>query len=156
MLPLKDMHMNAPSFMVVKVISLIAGVFVFAGCQTPSPTDQNRKDWYDRALGKRDNCWGYRVVVEVSDPGCRIEINKEHVATLTNTVGEIILWGYSDGRFRKNQVVRIVANPVRPGQNQQTKTFFNTAGREPIPHQIYFDLNLELTKPTEKMDIKVR
>jgi len=134
----------------VKNVMLIASMFLFIGCQSP-PT------WYDRELGKRDNYWGYRVAVEVSDPGCRIEVNNEHVATITNTVGEIILWGYSDGRFRQNQLVHILAYPVKHGQYQQSKHFYNRdRDREPIPHRIYFDLNLEPTKPTEKMDIKVR
>ena len=84
-------------------------------------------------------------------------MNDEHVATITNTVGEIILWGYSDGRFRKEQVVRVVANPVKPDQHQQIKVFRTIAGERPkIPHRLFFELNLGPVKPTEKIDIKVR
>jgi hypothetical protein len=148
--------------------TILASLFLFVtyvsvgilltGCQTSTaPTDPNAKDWYDRSLGKRENCWGYRVMVEVSDPGCRIELNDEHIATITNTVGEVILWGYKDGRLRQEQVVRLVANPVKPGQNQQVKVFRTVDGeRAKIPRRIFFDLNLERAKPTEKIDIKVR
>ena len=131
-------------------------VFIVLGCRTRPDMPAKPLSWYDPALGKRDKFWGYRVGVEVSDPGCRIELNGEHITTLTNTVGEIILWGHSDGKFRGKQVVRIVANPVKPGQSQQSKNFFNINERERIPRNIYFDLNLEPVKPTEKLDVRVR
>jgi hypothetical protein len=145
----------------VKSFPALLVLLVIVGCKTRS-NQNNGNNWYDptlghKILGKNDLCWGYRVGVEVSDPGCRIEVNEELVATLTNTtVGEIILWGYRDGRFRENQSVRIVANPVKSGQHQQVKTFYNQREREHIPHKMYFDLNLEPVKPTEKVDVRVR
>ena len=141
----------------MKLSPFIALVFFFlVGCETPTPSDPNARDWYDRGLGNRDGYRGYRVAVEVSDPGCRIEVNEEHIATITDKVGEIILWGDSDGRFRGNQITRIVANPVKPGQHQQSKIFSSSAERTPVPHRLYFDLNLQPTKPTEKIDLNVR
>ncbi len=141
----------------MKISPFIALAFFFVvGCETPTPVNPNARDWYDRALGNREGYRGYRVAVEVSDPGCRIEVNGEHVATITNKVGEIILWADADGKFRGNQVTRIVANPVKPGQHQQSKVFASVRDRVSVPHQLYFDLNLEPTKPTEKIDINVR
>ena len=141
----------------MKIISFFALVCIcVVGCESSAPLDPNARDWYDRGLGNRDGYRGYHVAVEVSDPGCRIEVNGEHIATLTNTIGEIILWGDSDGRFRGDQVVKIVANPVKPGQHQQSKIFSSINDRVPVPRRLYFDLNLEPAKPTEKIDLQVR
>ena len=140
----------------MKPTLLLLGLFCLVGCHSGKVANRDDNNWYDPTLGNRDRCWGYRVAVEVSDPGCRIELNGELVATLTNTVGEIVLWGARDGKFRGKQTVRIVANPVKAGQNQQTKTFYNIRERERIPRRLYFDLNLELVKPTEKLDVRVR
>jgi len=115
-------------------ILLTAPALLLAGCQTTP---------YDPALGRNDNLWGYRVEVGVSDPGCSIEVNGEHAATLEGTRGEIIVWGEADGRLRERQVVRIVANPVKKGQHKQVMVFRNIGGvRAPIPHRLFFDLNL--------------
>ena len=149
--------MNKRTLALLSTLALLAAALL-AGCQsTIAPTDPTATNWYDKGLGKRGNCWGYRVAVEVTDSGCRIEVNDEHVTTLTETVGEIILWGYSDGKFREEQVVRVVANPVKPGQHQQTKVFrMVKRERARIPRRLFFDLNLEPTAPSEKLDIKVR
>ena len=150
----------------MKPLVLLALLTLLCGCETANlfsrdpnapkpPADPNRRDWYDRSLGERDGLRGYRVVVEVSDPGCRIEVNGEHVATLTNTLGEIILWGEPDGRFRPRRFANIIANPVHPGQHQQAK-YFPAGDDRMIPRRLYFDLKLEPTKATEKIDVKVR
>jgi len=140
----------------MRITAFVLALFFLVGCESPAPLDPNSRDWYDRGLGERDGFRGYRVSVEISDPGCRIEVNGEHVATITNTVGEIILWGDPDGKFRGDQVVRIMANPVKPGQHQQSKVFSSLDERVPVPRRLYFDLNLEATKPVEKIDLRVR
>jgi hypothetical protein len=104
----------------------------------PPHLDPTRRDWWDRSIRPHDGLHAYHVQVEISDPGSRIEINDEHVGTLTNTLGEIIVWGDNIGRWRKSENV-IIANPVRPGQHQQRKIFHRD---EDIPRRLYFDLKL--------------
>lgn len=108
----------------------------------PPHLDQSRRDWWDRSIRPHDGLHAYRVQVEASDAGTRIEVNDEMVGTLTNTTDEIIVWGDNIGRWRQASVV--VANPVRAGQHQQRKFF---AREENIPRRVYFDLNL-VTPPT--------
>ena len=129
------------------VLSVACVFFILCGCETgpvsklfpPEPnTAENRRDWWDRSLGQRDGRRGYRVPVEVSDAGCHIEINDELVATLTNRVGEIIVWAHDDGQIHESRLV-IVANPVLPGQFQQRKVFLE---HDRVPRRLYFDLRL--------------
>jgi hypothetical protein len=86
----------------------------------------------------------YRVLVEASDPGARIEVNGKAVAT---TPAEIIVWGDPDGTFHNfgssDYVIRV--QPVREGQTAQIKVFRTGTILElddRIPQRLFFDLNL--------------
>ena len=123
---------------------------VFSGCQT----NPEQVDWWDRSLGERDGLRPYHVKVEVSDPGSRIEVNGEHVVTLTNTTGEIILWADANGTFRNNHVTVVKAYPVHTNQFVQIHTFSSALQRTYVPHAIYFNLSLDTVKPIERIESK--
>jgi hypothetical protein len=143
---------------------LFVSLILFPGCESlaptagPQPTAQrpvNRdpKRWWDPALGERDGLRGYRVAVEVSDPGSKIEVNNEFVGTITNTTGEIILWGNDNGTFRGDRLTTIKANPVKGGQFVQAKTFDER--RDPIPHSLFFNLALQPASTSSKPGTEV-
>ena len=90
------------------LLTLAASSILLAGCMTPT----DGSDWWDKSIGKKGDLWPYRVQVEASDPGVKIEMNDDLVATLEGKTGEVIVWGYKDGRLRERQTVRLVAHPV--------------------------------------------
>lgn len=86
----------------------------------------------------------YRVMVEASDPGARIEVNGQ---TVGNTPMEITIWGDPDGTFHNfgspDYAIRVL--PVRAGQSAQTKVFRTgtlVELEDRIPQRLFFDLNL--------------
>ena len=109
---------------------LLCVLCVLCGCVSNPGFDESIPEWH----GKR----AYHVRVEVSDPGCHIEVNGQLATTLTNTVGEILVWAHTDGNIHDKYLL-VVANPVKPGQHQQRKIFRDGDG---VPHSLYFDLNL--------------
>ena len=131
------------------VLCSLCGCELFRGATNPQQVD-----WYDRTLGDRDGLRGYRVRVEVSEPGSRIEVNGEHVTTLTNTTGEIILWADANGTFRDNHVTVIKAYPVHTNQFVQKLEFSSRPQRTYVPHAIYFNLSLDTFKPVERIETK--
>ena len=130
-------------------IILLLGV---TGCDTISQwtkTDPNKP----KPLRGPRGSWGYEVEVTTSDPGSKIEVNKEYVG---DSPLKIMLYGDKDGTFHSNMDYDIRAYPVKSGQNLQWKVF--TGGghgqrEDRVPKKIYFDLNLE--RAPEKSEIKL-
>ena len=84
----------------------------------------------------------YKVEVESSTPGARIEVNEDYIGKTPLT---LTIFGDKDGTFHnfgsKDYVIR--AFPVTTNQYPQTKVF-RTGGwfseEDRIPGRIYFDL----------------
>lgn len=109
---------------------LLCALCVLCGCHI--------NPGYDESIPEQRGQRAYHVHVEVSDPGCHIEVNEQLVATLAEKTGEITVWAHDDGNIHEKYLL-IVANPVKPGQHQQRKIFFEHAA---VPRSLYFDLNL--------------
>lgn len=113
------------------------------------PPDPNKP----KPLRGPHGSWGHPVEVVTSDPGSKIEVNKEYIGDSPLT---IILYGERDGAFRRDMDYIIRAYPVRPGQNLQWKYYTGAAGgprADRVPKKIYFDLNLE--RAPEKKELKI-
>ena len=107
-----------------------------AGCATSSRSDNNVERGPQGTIA-------YRVQVESSEPGARIEVNDEDVG---RTPMDVRVWGDPDGTFHNfgatDFVIRVF--PVREGQYVQTKVFrtgrwFSQEDR--VPKKLYFDLD---------------
>jgi hypothetical protein len=99
----------------------------------------------------------YLVAIETSEPGARIEAGGEDVGKSPMTLK---IYGDKDGTFHNfgTYLYVIKAYPVRPGQYLQTKVFRTGGGGRPedrIPTRLYFDVNLEPTRATQKIDVNV-
>lgn len=83
----------------------------------------------------------YLVEVESSEPGARIEANNDYVGKTPCTLK---IFGDKDGTFHNfgSYHYTVVAYPVKPGQERQTKDF-RTGGwftaEDMIPKKIFFD-----------------
>ena len=106
--------------MVVKRIVLFAlGVcMALSGCATTLPTA---------------NPSG-RILIESDPPGARIEINNQYVGTTPLRVDI----PRRDAQWDPISVT-IIANPIVPGQQVQTKYI---GPNEPTPTHVFFDMNL--------------
>jgi hypothetical protein len=83
----------------------------------------------------------YRIEVDSSEPGARVEANNETVGTTPFTLK---IFGDKDGTFHNFGAYRytITAYPVRAGQQPQTKSFATGGWFTPedqIPKKIFFD-----------------
>ncbi len=86
-----------------------------------------------------------KTLIESDPPGARIEINSQYVGTTPIRVDIPRLDSGLD-----TISVTIVASPVIPGQQVQTKYIgFN----EPTPTHVFFDMNLVRTK--NQLDVNV-
>lgn len=144
----------------MKTLLALCALTFFLGCESAGvksifPPNPERVDWWDRTLGHRDGLRAYHVQVE-SAPGSRIEVNGEHLITLTNTTGEIILWADANGTFPHDHVTIIKAYPSSSNQFLQTLTFSSVLQRTYVPHAIYFDLSLEKVRPLERIETKTK
>lgn len=113
---------------------LLTAVLLLAGCAAPSGTQPERGP---------DGTIAYRVQVEASEPGARVEVNDDYVG---KTPLELRIWGDPDGTFHNfgaaDYVIRVF--PVRAGQTPQVKVF-RTGGwfaqEDRVPQRLYFDLD---------------
>lgn len=115
------------------VASLLVALFL-VGCQTPLPPG---------AEPGPDGTMAYQVRIEASDPGGRIEVNREPIG---NTPVTIKIFGDRDGTFHDfgSYYYVIRALPLTTNQFAQAR-FFGT-GRswtpeDRIPERVYFDMH---------------
>jgi len=117
-----------------KSLWLFAALFI-AGCASNTTNPQHA----ERGPG---GTIAYKVEVESSTPGARIEVNEDYIGKTPLT---LTIFGDKDGTFHnfgsKDYVIR--AFPVTTNQYPQTKVF-RTGGwfseEDRIPGRIYFDL----------------
>jgi hypothetical protein len=103
------------------------------GCATNTPQNAERGP---------DGTIAYKVEVESSTPGARIEVNDDYIGKTPLT---LTIYGDEDGTFHnfgtKDYIIR--AFPVTTNQFIQTKVF-RTGGwfseEDRIPKKLYFDL----------------
>jgi S1-C subfamily serine protease len=85
----------------------------------------------------------YYIEVDSSEPGVRIEVDRESVGVTPTTIK---VFGDKDGTFHrfKKEIFEIRAIPSRPGQYPQSKVY-RTGGffvsDDQIPSRIYFDMS---------------
>jgi hypothetical protein len=117
----------------VSVLSGIAAVVAFSGCESLPPDTERGPD----------GTVAYNTVIEASEPGARVEVNGEIIG---NTPLTLKIFGDKDGTFHDfgsfEYVVR--ALPVTTNQFAQVRSF--RTGRlftpeDHIPQRIYFDMN---------------
>jgi len=124
---------------------LLIAVLVFVGCATDPYKGQRRKD----------GTVPFKVQVETSDPGAKIEVNSDFVGEAPLT---ITIWGDDDGTFHGDGFTEIRANPVKAGQHVQVKRFANGgffAHEDRIPSRLYFDLNLAPVREGPAIEVNV-
>jgi hypothetical protein len=125
-------------------------ICAFAGCATSNSTAQKP----ERGPG---GTIAYLVPIETNEPGVRIEVNGDYVGKTPITLK---IFGDKDGTFhnfgRYEYVIK--AYPVGPGQYVQTKVF-RTGGwftpEDRIPTRLYFDVGLEPSTATQKIDVNI-
>jgi hypothetical protein len=128
----------------------VASALTLAGCATSNSTAQKP----ERGPG---GTIAYMVPVETSEPGARIEVNGEDMGKAPLTLK---IFGDKDGTFHNfgSYDYTIKAYPVQQGQSVQTKVY-RTGGwftpEDRIPSRIYFQMTLETTTPTQKIDVNV-
>lgn len=117
------------------VLGLLLLALGASGCST---TDSNPTDRVERG---RDGTIAYKVLIESSEPGVRIEANQEYVGDTPLT---LTIFGDKDGTFHNfgspEYVIR--ALPTKPGQAAQVKVFRTGkwfAPEDMIPKRILFD-----------------
>jgi hypothetical protein len=91
----------------------------------------------------RDGTIAYRVFIESSEPGARIEANQDYAGETPLT---LTIFGDKDGTFHNFGSPEFVirALPKRPGQHAQVKVFRTGkwfAPEDMIPKRIFFDLD---------------
>lgn len=114
------------------IAALAMGVGL-GGCATASSSKAERGP---------DGTIAYKVQVESSTPGARIEMNEDYIGQTPLT---LTIFGDKDGTFHnfgsKDYIIR--AFPVTTNQFPQTKVF-RTGGwfseEDRIPSRIYFDM----------------
>ena len=107
-----------------------------AGCSTTPTSDGSAVE------RGPDGTIAFTILVESSEPGVRIEANKDYVGT---TPLELKVFGDKDGTFHYfgNPHYIIQAFPVKEGQFRQTKIFKTGdwfTGEDKIPKRVYFDM----------------
>lgn len=118
------------------LLAAVSALTFVCGCSSPNAAVAGAE------RGPRGTI-AYKVLIESSEPGVRIEANKEFVG---NTPLELKVFGDKDGTFHcfgsPHYVIQAI--PVKPGQNLQTK-FFRTGeaftGEDMIPRRIFFDMS---------------
>jgi hypothetical protein len=121
------------------LLSMLTAILV-AGCATTTGP---------KAEQGPNGTIGYLVEIESSEPGARIEANNDYVGKTPCTLK---IFGDKDGTFHNFGSYRytVVAHPVKPGQQPQTKTF-QTGGwftpEDMIPKKIFFDFGLVTETP---------
>ncbi len=119
------------------VLGSVVVCLVLAGC---SSTETQQDGQLERG---RDGTVAYKVSIESSEPGVRIEANQDYVGETPLT---LTIFGDKDGTFHNfgspEYVIR--ALPAKPGQQVQAKVF-RTGGwfgpEDMIPKRIFFDLD---------------
>ncbi len=112
----------------------LGGLLALAGCATSDSTAQKPERGPDGTIA-------YSVEVESSEPGARIEANKDYVGKTPCTLK---IFGDKDGTFHNfgSYHYTVTAYPVRLGQPSQTKDF-RTGGwftpEDRIPKRLFFD-----------------
>lgn len=126
----------------------LGALLALTSCATSSSTAQKPERGPDGTIA-------YMVQIETSEPNARIEVNGEDVGRSPMTLK---IFGDKDGTFHNFGSYQYVikAYPVRQGQYVQTKVF-RTGGwftsEDKIPSRIYFDMNLEPTTATQKIEV---
>jgi hypothetical protein len=87
-----------------------------------------------------------QTLIESDPPGARIEINNQYVGNAPVRVDIPRI----DPNTWMNNSVTIVANPILPGQQVQTKYI---GMNDPTPTHIFFDMNLVSTK--NQIDVNI-
>lgn len=80
-----------------------------------------------------------QTLIESDPPGARIEINNQYVGT---TPIRVDIPRINPDTWMNNSIT-IIANPVMPGQQVQTKYI---GIDDPTPSHIFFDMNLVTTR----------
>jgi hypothetical protein len=112
------------------VITLLA--LLLTGCETPVPPGTETGP---------DGTIAYKVPIDSSEPGARIEVNGESVGT---TPMVLKIFGDRDGTFHNFGSYEFLVRAFPPGNGRasQTKVFYTGVlmGKEDkIPSKIYFD-----------------
>ncbi len=111
----------------------LAAIGLLAGCDTIPPGAERGPD----------GTMAYLVQIEASEPGVRIEANRQPVGTAPMTLK---IFGDPDGTFHDfgSYYYIIQAFPLRTNQYVQTAVFRTGRWFTPedrIPRKIYFDMN---------------
>ena len=121
-----------------------AALLAFAGCATTFTAEKPERG--------PNGTIAYLVEVESSEPGARIEANKEYTGRTPCTLK---IFGDKDGTFHNfgSYHYTVTAYPIRPGHQPQTKDF-RTGGwftsEDRIPMKIFFDFGpVPQTQKTE-------
>ncbi len=81
-----------------------------------------------------------RTLIESDPPGARIEINNQYVGTTPLRVDIPRRSNYNWDNMEWDTIsVKIIANPIIPGQQVQIKYI---GYKEPTPTHVFFDMNL--------------
>jgi hypothetical protein len=115
------------------IAALAMGAGLVGGCATGSSRKAERGP---------DGTIAYKVQVESSTPGARVEVNEDYIGRTPLT---LTIFGDKDGTFHnfgsKDYIIR--AFPVATNQFLQTKVF-RTGGwfseEDRVPSRIYFDM----------------
>jgi hypothetical protein len=121
-----------------RLLGLVFGATVatlFSGCET-TPLPPGTEQGPHKTIA-------YRVRIEASEPGARIEVNGEMTA---NTPMDLKIFGDRDGTFHDfgSYVYVIRALPLTTNQYAQSRVFGTGRGfthEDKIPDKIYFDMN---------------
>jgi hypothetical protein len=111
----------------------LSGVLL-VGCETTTPPGVERGP---------DGTVAYNVLIEASEPGARIEVNREFMG---NTPLNVKVYGDKDGTFHNFGSYEFIfqAFPLVTNQFVQTRVY-RTGGilmpEDHIPQRIYFDMN---------------
>jgi hypothetical protein len=112
--------------------AMAAAALFFSGCGTPADPGAERGP---------DGTIAYKVPVDSSEPGARIEVNGDSVGA---TPMVLRIFGDTDGTFHNFGSYQFLVRAYPPGTNRpaQTKVFHTGVlmGKEDkIPQKIYFD-----------------
>jgi len=123
----------------LKLIVLVGGLVLaglLTGCETPLPPG---------AEPGPSGTMAYNILIEASEPGARIEVNREHVG---NAPLNLKIFGDRDGTFHNfgSYEYLIQAFPLVTNQYAQTRVYrtgdvFMPEDR--IPDRIFFDMNVQ-------------
>jgi hypothetical protein len=119
------------------------GALILTGCATPSGQQPEKGP---------NGTIAYLVEVESSEPGARIEANKDYIG---KTPCILKIFGDKDGTFHNfgSYQYTVTAFPVRAGQEPQTKDFRTGKWFTPedkIPKKLFFDFGTVPEAPKTK------